>query len=89
MKTWGRRLTCPSSDSSENLWVWKYEGQELYFDNNEMVRFRVMAEEWHDQAPSGPPEASEEEVILADSKPPYRIIGSMNGPGLGCYLWWE
>ncbi|GAB1311322.1 DNA-directed RNA polymerase III complex subunit Rpc25 [Madurella fahalii] len=76
-------------ESSENLWVWKYEGQELYFDNNEMVRFRVMAEEWHDQAPSGPAEATEEESPLTNSKPAYRIIGSMNGPGLGCYLWWE
>jgi RNA polymerase III subunit Rpc25. len=62
----------------------------MYFDNNEMVRFRVIAEDWHDQTPSKPTEAEgTEEAAQANYKPPYQIIGSMNGPGLGCCLWWE
>lgn len=68
----------------------------MYFDDNEMVRFRVIAEEWHDQAPSKPVEAVEvpegTEGVAAppiNTKPPYTITGSMSGPGLGCCLWWE
>jgi DNA-directed RNA polymerase III subunit RPC8 len=85
------RLTI-HSEPSENLWVWKEEDQVMYFDNNEMVRFRVIAEEWHDQTPSKPVEAvegTEEAPAPINTKPPYKITGSMSGPGLGCCLWWE
>lgn len=65
----------------------------MYFDNNELVRFKVMTEEWHDQTPSKPVEAvvegAEEQPVPTNLRPPYRITGSMNGPGLGCCLWWE
>jgi DNA-directed RNA polymerase III subunit RPC8 len=64
----------------------------MYFDNNEMVRVRIIAEEWHDQAPSKPVEAAEgaeEDTVAINTKPPYSITGSMSGPGLGCCLWWE
>ncbi|KAJ4295668.1 DNA-directed RNA polymerase III complex subunit Rpc25 [Collariella sp. IMI 366227] len=80
-------------EQNENLWVWKEEDQEMYFDNNELVRFRVLTEDWHDQTPSKPVEAAEagaeEAPVPVNTKPPYRITGSMNGPGLGCCLWWE
>ncbi|KAL1839838.1 hypothetical protein VTJ49DRAFT_1069 [Mycothermus thermophilus] len=87
-------------EPAENLWVWKEDDQVMYFDNNEMVRFRVIAEEWHDQTPTKPGEAAAlaaaaageapaEQPVPANYKPPYQIIGSMNGPGLGCCLWWE
>ncbi len=72
--------------------MWKDEDQVMYFDNNEMVRFKVISEEWHDQTPSKPVEVvegTEEEPAPTNSKPPYRITGSMSGPGLGCCLWWE
>ena len=88
----GLRLTILLSEPAENLWVWKEEDQVMYFDNNEMVRFKVIAEEWHDQTPSKPVEvveATDEAPKPTNSKPPYRITGSMNGPGLGCCLWWE
>jgi DNA-directed RNA polymerase III subunit RPC8 len=73
----------------------------MYFDNNEMVRFKVITEEWHDQTPSKPVEAAAEAGAAAAaageegsappaiSRPPYQIVGSMSGPGLGCCLWWE
>lgn len=87
--------TAPS-EPSDNLWIWKEDDQAMYFDDNEMVRFRVISEEWHDQAPSKPVEAVEvpegAEAVVAPpihTKPPYTITGSMSGPGLGCCLWWE
>ena len=64
----------------------------MYFDDNEMVRFKVLTEEWHDQTPSKPVEAAEgaeEAPAPTNTKPPYRITGSMSGRGLGCCLWWE
>ncbi|KAH6627899.1 RNA polymerase III subunit Rpc25-domain-containing protein [Chaetomium tenue] len=83
-------------EPSDNLWIWKEDDQAMYFDDNEMVRFRVISEEWHDQAPSKPVEAVEvpegSEAVVAPpihTKPPYTITGSMSGPGLGCCLWWE
>ncbi|KAL2019494.1 hypothetical protein VTK56DRAFT_9610 [Thermocarpiscus australiensis] len=79
-------------EPNENVWVWKEEDQAMYFDNNEMVRFRVIAEEWHDQTPTKPVdtvEGADEELVPSNLKPPYKITGSMVGPGLGAYLWWE
>ncbi|KAK3298977.1 RNA polymerase III subunit Rpc25-domain-containing protein [Chaetomium fimeti] len=83
-------------EPSDNLWIWKEDDQAMYFDDNEMVRFRVITEEWHDQTPSKPveavevPEGTEEAPAPPiNTKPPYTITGSMSGPGLGCCLWWE
>ncbi|GJC99610.1 RNA polymerase III subunit Rpc25 [Colletotrichum higginsianum] len=36
------------------LWIWNIEGDRLFYDNHEMVRFQVIDEEWHDQTPAGP-----------------------------------
>ncbi|KAK3335645.1 RNA polymerase III subunit Rpc25-domain-containing protein [Cercophora scortea] len=74
-------------EPSEGLWVWKDEDQVMYYDNNEMVRFSVIGEEWHDQTPTGPVDMTDEPA--GQRKSPYQITGSMKGPGLGCYLWWE
>jgi len=57
----------------------------MYYDNNEMVRFEVMGEEWHDQTPTGPVEQGN---VPTSQLPPYKIRGSMKGPGLGCDIWW-
>lgn len=75
----------------EKSWIWREDDQEMYFDNNEIVRFRVLSEEWHDQAPTKPRIDSEEEVVAPPTnlKPPYSIIGTMKEPGLGCCLWWD
>ncbi|CRK42989.1 hypothetical protein BN1723_019098, partial [Verticillium longisporum] len=56
----------------------------LFYDIHEMVRFQVIDEEWHDQAPLGPSQ-SEEEVLPT----PYKIKGSMAMDGLGVCLWWD
>ncbi|CAH0033109.1 unnamed protein product [Clonostachys rhizophaga] len=73
---------------SDQLWVWKMDDVRLYYDTNEMVRFQVIDEEWHDQTPAGPSQAGgadEEENAIA----PYKIKGSMAREGLGVCLWWD
>lgn len=67
----------------EQVWVWNFDGQRLHYDLNELVRFQVTDEEWHDQAPEGP--ALEETALVS----PYRIKGTMNQDGLGVCLWWD
>jgi DNA-directed RNA polymerase III subunit RPC8 len=41
-----------SFDQHERTWIWKTEGNELFFDKGEPVLFRVEQEEWFDQKPS-------------------------------------
>lgn len=58
------------SNSEENVFVYKTEDNDLYFDTGDSVRFRVEAEEWCDQAPKGPKKEEDEKT------PPYSIVVS-------------
>uniref|UniRef100_A0A098DVR2 DNA-directed RNA polymerase subunit n=1 Tax=Gibberella zeae (strain ATCC MYA-4620 / CBS 123657 / FGSC 9075 / NRRL 31084 / PH-1) TaxID=229533 RepID=A0A098DVR2_GIBZE len=69
---------------SEQLWIWNLEEDRLFYDNHEMVRFQVIDEEWHDQAPAGPTQPEDSPL-----KTPYRIKASMAAEGLGVCLWWD
>jgi len=60
----------------------------MYFDNHETVRFRVEREEWHDQAPIGPPDPEKPDEIPVKLSP-YSITASMADAGLGPCLWWD
>ncbi|EEP76656.1 conserved hypothetical protein [Uncinocarpus reesii 1704] len=74
-------------DYTDQVWVWDNgEGSTFYFDIGETVRFRVEAEEWHDQIPNAPdtPDTS----TVGERKAPYSIIGSMQIAGLGLVAWW-
>ena len=66
--------------------MWVPDGQPLYYDNQETVRFRITEEVWTDQAPNGPSEKDEEGV---QNQSPYNLIASMQDAGLGPCLWWD
>ncbi|WEW58478.1 DNA-directed RNA polymerase III complex subunit Rpc25 [Emydomyces testavorans] len=75
-------------DYADQVWIWDNgEGATFYFDIGETVRFRVEAEEWHDQIPNAPdmPDGS----TAVERKAPYSIIGSMQIAGLGLVAWWS
>ncbi|KAL5604323.1 hypothetical protein BROUX41_002296 [Berkeleyomyces rouxiae] len=78
-------------DHQNQNWVWSYEDpdsgsvENLIMDNNEMVRFQVIDEEWHDQTPDGPSQADDPSL----RKAPYKIKGSMAKEGLGICYWWD
>lgn len=74
-------------DMNQQLWVWNIEDTRMFYDNHEMVRFRVIDEEWHDQTPTKPIERAED--TDEPRNPPYRIRGSMKDPGLGVCIWWD
>lgn len=75
---------CADYNHSEQLWIWNVDGAQLFYDVNEMVRFQVIDEEWHDQTPAGPSQAED-----APAKTPYKIKGAMAREGLGVCLWWD
>ncbi|KAJ5975255.1 DNA-directed rna polymerase III 25 kd polypeptide [Penicillium waksmanii] len=73
-------------DYVDQVWIWENEeGSSFYFDVGEVVRFRVEAEEWHDQIPNAPELA---DGATSERKSPYSIIGSMQMAGLGPITWW-
>ncbi|KAI5278170.1 DNA-directed RNA polymerase III subunit RPC8, partial [Ascosphaera aggregata] len=75
-------------DYTDQVWVWDNdEGSTFYFDIGETVRFRVEAEEWHDQIPDAPINIMEG-TTANERHPPYSIIGSMQIAGLGLVAWW-
>jgi len=69
----------------DQLFVWNNEGDLLYYDNQETVRFRIENEYWHDQSPVGP--SDKEEGVV--KKSPYTIEAAMEDAGLGPCLWWD
>ncbi|TVY55944.1 DNA-directed RNA polymerase III subunit RPC8, partial [Lachnellula cervina] len=72
-------------DDGAGVMVWEPEGDKMYFDNHETVRFRVEEEEWNDAAPVGP----KREGVEVERKSPYKLVVSMEEPGMGPCLWWD
>lgn len=82
----GAYLQSPARfDSEENCWVWEYadgiETHNLYMDEKEEIRFRVVKVEFNDVAKR---KVSDGEDLL-----PMKIIGTVSEPGLGLLSWWK
>ncbi|KAJ8254356.1 hypothetical protein COCON_G00209680 [Conger conger] len=86
-------------DEAEQVWVWEYETDEgahdLYMDQGEEIRFRVMDQVFLDTSPTGPavtatdnPAATAAEDAV-QKEAPYTLIGSISEPGLGLLSWWN
>src|SRR2546429_290018 len=63
------------SDEGEQVYIWRNEDTELYFDKGDIVRFRVESEEWHDQSLLAPP-AKGDTTSEIERKVPYSIVVS-------------
>ena len=54
---------------NDHYWYWmNEEGDEFFFDKDEVVRFRVEAEVWHDLTPQKPSIVGEESTVPINSK---------------------
>lgn len=66
-------LTPGRSDEAEQVWVWEYETDEgahdLYMDQGEEIRFRVVDELFLDTSPTGPTKEPEAPVNTASAVP--------------------
>lgn len=56
-------------------------------DAGEEIRFRVINELFVDTSPTGPNMAQTNNETT-EKKVPFKIIGSVNEPGLGLTSWW-
>jgi DNA-directed RNA polymerase III subunit RPC8 len=79
-------------NAGEGLWVWEWDGNQLYMDHDEVIRVRVEHEEWnvsnHNDklsSSSATPDASTPPPASA----PYQLLCSMTVPGLGLTSWWD
>lgn len=79
--------------------MWEYQIEDtgdgpskhdLFMDVGETIKFRVIDEEFTESEPTGPPEdgGKTSNQQISDSKPPYKIFGAINEPGLGVDSWW-
>ncbi|THW25529.1 hypothetical protein D6D23_04246, partial [Aureobasidium pullulans] len=76
------------TEDGERVWVWETAPDNLlYFDVNEVVKFRVEAETWTDLSPEKQPAPGEEVEVYRRS--PYEITASMQLSGLGPAFWWR
>lgn len=79
-------------DEGEKLWVWKFDGNDMYMDISEDVRFRVHALRFN--APPTPMEQAaaqgDDKLIGTPARPvsPFEVVGEINGDGLGLLSWW-
>ncbi|TVU39323.1 hypothetical protein EJB05_12736 [Eragrostis curvula] len=64
----------------DGRWMWKTDGNELYLDLDDEIRFLVSNIKY----PPIPVEQKEEDPPFA----PMQIIGSIKGDGLGLLAWW-
>lgn len=76
------------SIDAENVWVWKTQGSEFYFDAGENVRARVETERWNGANETPATAENESADTKARAAVAYSIEVSMNEPGLGGSNWW-
>ena len=90
-------------DEREQLFIWQYDTgdsvHDLYLDIGELIRFKVVGENFVDTTPmSGPPKKPDNISISSttnlppnkeESRCPYSIVGSISEPGLGLLSWWN
>ncbi|RKP04274.1 hypothetical protein CXG81DRAFT_8398 [Caulochytrium protostelioides] len=72
-------------DQGEGVYVWKYEGEDLFLDRDEPIRFQVLMDDFVDVGPVA-------ELHLAEGKElpaPYTITASIADDGLGLLSWWD
>ncbi|GIL79729.1 hypothetical protein Vretimale_12372 [Volvox reticuliferus] len=80
-------------DESERLWVWKFDGNDMYMDLKEIIRFRVQSIKF--SAPPTPLQlenATGDDKLLGTAAKPFSpmvIMGDINGDGLGLTTWWS
>lgn len=88
-------------DESEKVWIWKYEGSDMFMDLGEEIRFRVSslrfnptptAAQVQQQMAAAAIEA-ERNGLPAPTGPtlhsPLEVLAEIDGDGLGLTSWWQ
>ena len=80
-----------SWDREERVWVWEFDGNRLFIDVGEEIRFRVISETF-EEAPPLPKDQivmQQQKNSTAPTVTPYRITASIAEDGLGLLSWWK
>ncbi|KAJ1726781.1 DNA-directed RNA polymerase III complex subunit Rpc25 [Coemansia biformis] len=75
-------------DGAEGVWVWRYEGNELYIDLEEPIRFRVLETSFLEVSPPRP-EIGEVDSVPVSQVPPFSLACTIADSGLGLLSWWD
>lgn len=88
-------------DETEKVWIWKYEGSDMFMDIGEEIRLRVTglrfnptptAAQLQQQAAAAAIEA-ERNGLPAPTGPtvhsPLEVLAEIDGDGLGLTSWWQ
>jgi DNA-directed RNA polymerase III subunit RPC8 len=75
-------------DDTEQVWIWRVESSDIYFDQGTVVKLRVEKENWNSLTGVAAAEAAGNADTRAMANAPYSIEGSMAEPGLGGVDWW-
>lgn len=67
-------------NKEEQLWVWKYNADDIFMEIDDMIRFRVASIKY-------PPLPVEQEKG-AGAFATMEVVGDIIGPGLGSLTWW-
>jgi DNA-directed RNA polymerase subunit E'/Rpb7 len=71
------KLMQPSYFSEEErVWYWDFEGNKLYYDNEEEVRVKIVEVHFNKPNPDVP------SIIM-------EVVGIFNQEGLGPITWWQ
>lgn len=74
----------------EGVWVWQYEGNDLFMDINEVIRFKVESLIFLDVGPvKKPPENADGSAPTVVVESPLKIICTIAEQGLGLLSWWD
>jgi len=78
-------------ESGHEIFIWRTDGNEFFFDRTEKCLLRVEMEEWNDLSP----QMKQSDDYDSESRDkhglrvtPYRVLASMMHSGLGPLLWW-
>ncbi|KAJ2883471.1 DNA-directed RNA polymerase III complex subunit Rpc25 [Coemansia aciculifera] len=83
----GIQVSMGEYNGTEGVWVWRYEGNELFMDLDEQVRFQVLDSAFLDVNPPRP-KIGDVDSVPASHPPPYSLICTIAGDGLGLLTWW-
>mmetsp|Transcript_8658 Transcript_8658/g.14927 ORF Transcript_8658/g.14927 Transcript_8658/m.14927 type:complete len:213 (-) Transcript_8658:614-1252(-) len=76
----------------EKLWVWKWEGNDMFMDLNQPIRIKVHSVRFHSPpTPLQMQTATDEQKLLGTAAKPFvpmEVIGDINADGLGMLSWW-
>jgi len=87
-----------SFEAQEQVWVWNYQGTQLYLDPGETIRFRVLSEIFSEAPPVQKDVLMAQRLGIQDMDTeipalplftPFKLIATIAEDGLGLPRWWQ